>query len=330
MLVAGDIFDSGSTPSERNAAIDVFRYWAQDFPVVAIYGNHEIPGDLDFLAHLRTKNEVTIRSRPSAEGMVRYGGAVIAALPWPRKSALVAKMAATSALDVNRAAGEAMRAILLGYAAAFAKEGGPRIILGHLELGAATADSGQPMVGRCDIDVVQTDLKGTGADAILLGHIHRAQTIGDRIRYAGSPRQTSFGEEGLKGYSLVTVERGKPPVIEHRHIPSRQLITIGLDDKAPDVTRASVRLVYETSEDARQQTAERAEKLKDEWIAAGAHSFKIDARTIATSRVRSLEVQAAKTMAEKVDAYWTAKGVEFTRERALAILGKLSEIESAS
>lgn len=329
MLVAGDVFDSSATEAEQNAADDVFRYWAQDFPVAVVLGNHCAPGALDGLAKLRTKHEIMVWSRPIVGGVANIAGVSIAPLPWPRRQWLVAKMAATSALEVARVAGEAMRAILLGYTAAFAREGGPRIILGHLELGAATLDSGQPAVGRCDIEIAQADLEGTGADYVALGHIHKSQTIGDRIRYAGSPRQTSFGETGEKGYSLVTVERGKPPVIEHRHIPSRQLITIGLDDKAPDTTRASVRLVYEVAEDARKQAAERAEKVKAEWLAAGAHSVKIDARTIVTSRVRSLEIQAAKTTAEKVSAYWTAKGAEIAPSVRERLLDKLSEIESA-
>ena len=184
------------------------------------------------------------------------------------------------------------------------------------------------------------DLLDINADAILLSHIHLHQVLGDgRIVYAGAPRPTRFGEESAKGYCLVGVERDRPPIIEHRRAPYRQLVTLRGEwsDANPDVlcfpnattaARGSAfRLVYDTPQDKRGQADVIARAIRDDLLASGAHSVRLDPRVTAIHRVRSETIREARTTADRVRALWAARGEE--PSRAVQILEKLSGMEAA-
>jgi exonuclease SbcD len=346
MLVAGDVFHRTSTPLERNAAIEVFVRWANNMPVIIVYGNHDQPYDLDFLASLLTRHQITVVDRP-APLVICDGRLEIACLPWPRKANLVADADITSALDVQQVSASAMRAVLSGFSQGFSGSDATRILLGHAELGTALADSGQPLAGRCDIELGEHDLLEVGADMVLLGHIHKHQILRDSIVYAGSPRQMTFGEDPVKGYCLVEVSRGAQPVITHVKAPGRELVTIEAcwpiegspaghagklvsendvpveDEPAPK--GAAIRLQYSISETNRHAAGEQATEAKRRWLDAGAHSVKIDARTIATHRVRSEDIDTALSTADKLRSLWTHRGK--SPDRSEAILAKLTQIE---
>ena len=330
MLVPGDIFDHVSTPAMRNAAITVFARWAQHLPVMVVRGNHDRPGDLDFLGCLATKHTIAIHDVPAIQ---EIKGLKIACLPWPAKGWLAGQLERDIGQDINQAAKAAMLAILRGFAAEFEGSTVPCVLLGHAELGGASMDNGQPLAPLADMPLAAGDLLDTGADYIALGHIHKHQIIDDRICYAGSTHQTSFGCTGSKGYCLVDVERGKEPVIIHVEAPSRRLITYegSILSCGEMVFGASgshlndaIRLVYECPEDMREKMRGQAETYKADLLEAGAHSVKIDARTTAVHRVRSDEIREAKTDEEKLKAWWASRDETPARERP--ILDKLAEL----
>jgi exonuclease SbcD len=333
LLVGGDVFDATSTPNERNAALRVVASWAQRMPVAIVRGNHDRPGDLLYLARLRTAFPVQVVESPTVLDI--GGGGRIACLPWPRKSALAAALGTTSAVDLNAVATQAMRAVLDGFRLQLDAAPGLRLLLGHVELGAALTDSGQPLAGRCDIELGEGDLLDVGADAVLLSHIHRHQIIRERIVYAGSPRPTTFGESGAKGYCLVEPSRAAPPVVTHRRAPYRELVTVDADwvgDRLvvagthemplrPD--RALVRLRYHCPETARAQAAAQAEAIAAQMTAA---SVRIVPEIETVSRVRSETIAVARTTTDKLIAYWESR--EQVPDRSDAILSKLNQIEA--
>lgn len=343
MLVAGDFFDRihGSNPDERNAALQVVAGWADSMPVVIAYGNHDAPGDLDYLAKMRTRRQVSVYSRPGIWGKIDTDLAV-ACLPWPRKSQLVADMGSVDKNEIDNVAKAAMRSILAGFGAAFQRDARSCVLLAHAELGAAAAgtsdydDPGQPMVGRCDIDLCEADLLASGADVICLGHIHRFQVIGDRIVYAGSPRQTTFGEDKKKGYCLIDVGRGRPPIIEHIQAPGRELVTlsavIGEDgsvvsagSKWPVPDSAIVRLRYDATESQHKMVDEAMRRYAE--IDLKGRQVKMDPRIRATTRVRSESMSKASTNAQRLDAWW-GEALDKAPPRCKQVLSKLSEIEA--
>lgn len=352
MLVAGDTFHNAKTSAaERNAAIKVYQSWAEHCCVVVVKGNssHDGPGEIAFLSALKTKHEIAVFERPGE--YVTTAGDVIACLPFPEKQWLAARVEAGQ--DVSQVAAQALRSILLGWRAKFEDCPGARILLGHVELGAAIADSGQPMVGRCFIEMSEGDLLDAGADYGALGHIHVHQILGDgRLCYSGSVRQVTFGESPPRGYCLVDVERGEKPVIEHRQAPGRELITVeaqwvgtelgpfgesieeinelwtegGPLDKLESVpSGAIVRLKYHVSDSDRKQAAKQAERAMQRWLDAGVHSVKLDPQVKVTYRVRSEAIQKARTNEERLEAWWGDTSNRPKREKQ--IKDKLRELE---
>ena len=74
------------------------------------------------------------------------------------------------------------------------------VLLGHFDCIGARYNSGQVLQG-----ISRETL--AGADAVLLGHIHKAQTIGANIHYIGSPFQQDFGEAGeLKRVAILDLD----------------------------------------------------------------------------------------------------------------------------
>lgn len=333
ILVAGDVFDRVSTPAERNAAIELFRTWAGRRPVVIVDGNHDRPGDTRFLIYLMAYEQIYVMDRPD---VIFVSDALIACLPWPRKARLIAEMGTTSNTTAHNAGVLALGNILSGFRARFLSEPArAHIVLAHCELGSATMDNGQPIAPRCDLEVSEGDLLDTGADYVALGHIHKHQIIKDRICYAGSPRPTRFGETGDKGYCLVRCGDG-PAEIEHIKAPYRELITIDaiysdgyLRAELPEHIRgASVRLVYCADETTREAASAQAEIIKARLIDDGAGAVKVVAKIETVHRVRSDEICDARTNADRLGAYWRARGI--TPPRATEIKAKLQEIEEVA
>ena len=340
ILHGGDVFDAASTPAERNAAIEVMRGWADRLPVFVVKGNHDRHLDLLYLAALRTKHPIRVFERPAVDVA---GNTLIAMLPWPRKAQLVAALGVTSGLDIATAAGDAMRAILAGFRMQLAAHDGPRILLGHVELGGAKLDNGQPVAGRCDIAIAEGDLLDVGADVACLSHIHLHQVLADgRLVYAGAPRPTRFGEDAPKGYCLIDVERGKPAKIEHRRTPYRPMVTIGAawgaklerltTEEDPSDTEwwtpprgTALRLHYSVSEENRRAAATQAAEIKNLWLDAGAHSVALDPKVTTVHRTRSIEITTARTTSDRVRAYWKVRGAE--PARAPQLLAKLEGLE---
>lgn len=341
MLCAGDVFERTSTPAERNAAIEVFAAWAYRFPVVVVYGNHDRPGDLDYLGRLKTEHAISVVDRPLVVcPFKKVDELSVACLPWPRKAWLAGKLKAGQ--DVNQVATEAMRVILDGFAAKWRGSTGLKLLLGHVEIGKAIMDSGQPMTGLADIELSVEELVNTGADYCALGHIHQRQSWGmegTEICYAGSPRQTTFGQEVGKGYALIDFSdpASPPPIVNLVDAPGRELHTITarwdgecLNSDTWDeecLKGHAVRLTYHVDAANSGQAAAEAATAKERLLKLGVHSVKLDPRVANVHRVRSELIREAKTHSDRVRAYWGALGEE--PARAEPILEKLNELETA-
>lgn len=348
VLHGGDVYDRTSTPAERRAALEVFTAWSEFSSVIVVKGNHDAPADLHFLGRLRTRHPVVVCEEP---GLVRLpGGVEVACLPWPRRSWLAARLGAASRMDLGQASVAALRDILSGFATGWSA-GATRVLLAHAELGGASLDNGQPVAARCDVALAESDLLATGADFVALGHIHKSQTLQGRIRYPGSPRPTAFGQDDdPKGYSLVDVRRGEDPVIEHRLSSARRLITVEgewfgqeLNNTGTDIVTlnqlvphgepesvrgTAVRLVYEVPESDQRAAREQAERLRDRWLAEGAHAVKLDPRVTTVHRVRSEEIREARSTRERVEAYWRARDAR--PDRGNTILDNIDGLETAA
>ena len=325
LLVAGDVFDAASTPAERNTAIEVFTRWADLHPVIIVRGNHDRPGDLQFLARLRTKHMIHV-----AEGFEIYKTqhCNYILMPWPNRARVAAWLPEPDRLKVDAAAGYAVRALIRGAKATVTGQtDDPLIFVGHLEIGEATMDSGQPIAGHCDIDVALDDLLELEAEYYALGHIHKPQTLDGRVRYAGSPRQMSFGEAAGHGYSVYNTVTKE---ITHVELPSPQFTTVdaewdgtGLRMNPPSglLVGDPVRLRYTAPESERAQAREAAERFAAEFTRC-----KLEPKILIGDREHRSEIRAAITPADKLRSYWQSK--DATPERAETILQKLNVLHS--
>ncbi len=337
-LVGGDIYDSASTPEERNVAITTFENWSATRPVVGVAGNHDRKSEMVMFNHLGPSIQFF-----DAPATIQIGNLTVHCLPWATKANLAATTGLTSRTELDAAAGAAMCNILTGFRVESDKANGPVVLLAHAELGAAVMDSGQPLAGRCDIELSEGDLLDCGADVVCLGHIHKRQILGDgRIIYPGSYRPTSWGETEPKGFCIIDVERGEKPVIEFVEAPNRKMATLNLrwdtkqkllvftelfeHDAKPRPCGLDLRIKYEVDESNQHEAAAMAAQLKDEMLADGARAVKLVPEVVPTTRVRSEAISKAKTTEDRLRAYWDANDSVPAREQE--IVSKLGVLES--
>ncbi|MEX6156819.1 exonuclease subunit SbcD [Providencia manganoxydans] len=235
VIVAGDIFDTGSPPSYARELYNQFVVSLQQTgcQLVILSGNHDSVSVLNetssLLAYLNT-DVVTSGSQPhvitlkNAQG---EPGALLCAIPFLRPRDIQLSVAGQSSeqkqLSLQNAISEYYQC---SYQLAQQQREAlgleiPIIATGHLTVvGAEVSDSVR------DIYIGTLDAFPSGAfppaDYIALGHIHRPQVIGGKphIRYCGSPIALSFDEaEQQKSVCLVEFDRSDIAQIQQLPIP---------------------------------------------------------------------------------------------------------------
>ncbi|MFS7308955.1 exonuclease subunit SbcD [Rahnella inusitata] len=214
VIVAGDIFDTGSPPSYARELYNRFVVELQHTgcQLVVLAGNHDSVATLneskELLSCLNTRVIATVGEDLSEQVLElnhRDGspGAVLCAIPFLRPRDLIASQAGQSGSDKQLALQEAIAAHYDAlYKAAQAKRDQlgvplPIIATGHLTtVGVSTSDSVRDIyIGTLDAFPAQAF---PPVDYVALGHIHRAQCVAKthHIRYSGSPIALSFDELG--------------------------------------------------------------------------------------------------------------------------------------
>ncbi|HEF8774015.1 TPA: exonuclease subunit SbcD [Providencia stuartii] len=235
VIVAGDIFDTGSPPSYARELYNQFVVSLQQTgcQLVILSGNHDSVSVLNetssLLAYLNT-DVVTSGSQPhvitlkNAQG---EPGALLCAIPFLRPRDIQLSVAGQSSeqkqLSLQNAISEYYQC---SYQLAQQQREAlgleiPIIATGHLTVvGAEVSDSVR------DIYIGTLDAFPSGAfppaDYIALGHIHRPQVIGGKphISYCGSPIALSFDEaEQQKSICLVEFDRSDIAQIQQLPIP---------------------------------------------------------------------------------------------------------------
>ena len=239
IIVAGDIFDTGSPPSYARELYNRFVVQLQQTgcQLVVLAGNHDSVATLnesrDILAFLKTTVVASAGHAPFILPQ-RDGtpGAIFCPVPFLRPRELVTSQAGHSG-------GEKQQLLLNAisdyyqqqYEAACALRGDrplPIVASGHLTtVGASKSDAVR--------DIYIGTLEAFPAshfppvDYVALGHIHRAQKIGgsDHIRYSGSPIALSFDETGKsKSVNLVTFSDGHPAEVLPLTVPVTQPLAV--------------------------------------------------------------------------------------------------------
>ncbi|MRT47988.1 MULTISPECIES: exonuclease subunit SbcD [Enterobacteriaceae] len=239
IIVAGDIFDTGSPPSYARELYNHFVVQLQQAgcQLVVLAGNHDSVATLnesrDILAFLKTTVVANAGHAPFILPL-RDGtpGAVFCPVPFLRPRELVTSQAGHSS-------GEKQQQLLSAisdyyqqqYQQACDLRGDrplPIIASGHLTtVGASKSDAVR--------DIYIGTLEAFPAshfppvDYIALGHIHRAQLVGgnEHIRYSGSPISLSFDETGKsKSVNLVTFTDGHLTDVSPLTVPVTQPLAV--------------------------------------------------------------------------------------------------------
>ncbi|QGH60326.1 exonuclease subunit SbcD [Serratia proteamaculans] len=241
LIVAGDLFDTGSPPSYARELYNRFVVELQrtGCQLVVLGGNHDSVATLnesrELLSCLNTTVIANAQSESEQQILVlnqRDGqpGAVLCAIPFLRPRDLLTSRAGESGVQKQQALQEAIadhyqrlyqaacgRRDALGLAL-------PIVATGHLTtVGVTTSDSVRDIyIGTLDAFPAQAF---PPADYIALGHIHRAQNVAksEHIRYSGSPIPLSFDELGkAKSVFMVDFSAGALQQVTALEIPSFQ------------------------------------------------------------------------------------------------------------
>lgn len=99
---------------------------------------------------------------------------------------------------------------------------GPKILLGHWTVSGCQTASGQTMFGA-DIAVGLEDIELSGANACMLGHIHKVQSWdlanGCKVAYCGSSYPCNWGELDKKSFNVWTFDEETGDLISLETVP---------------------------------------------------------------------------------------------------------------
>lgn len=212
VIIAGDIFDTGTPPSYARELYNQFVVELQQLncTLLVLGGNHDAVAVLNesrqLLACLNTyvvaSTDLPLSDQvlllPNKSGNV---GAIVCAVPFIRAKDVLQSHAGATGLEKRQALGEA---IAQHYQQLFQLAVNERqqrqldvpiIATGHLTaLGVSQSDSVRDIyIGTLDGFAAEGF---PPADYIALGHIHRPQKVAktEHIRYSGSPIPLSFDE----------------------------------------------------------------------------------------------------------------------------------------
>ncbi len=226
VIVAGDIFDTGSPPSYAREIYNRFVVALQQYgcQLVVLGGNHDSVATLDesreLLACLNAHVIPAVMSACEEQVLLlrdrhQNPAALVCAIPFIRPRDVMISQAGQSSQDKQQ---KLQDAIAEHYATVFSLAQQyrdslsrqyrkiPIIATGHLTtVGASASDSVREIyIGTLDAFPASAF---PAADYIALGHIHRSQQVGksEHIRYSGSPIALSFDETGQEK-SVLLVE----------------------------------------------------------------------------------------------------------------------------
>ena len=332
-VISGDATDHAldlHAPAAQRLLAQVRRL-ADHCPVLMLQGtfSHEPPGVLAVMRLLGGRHPVHVADRIGQVGLTRSGRwlaadgwgfervpsgltALFSCVPTVNRAALAATVGAGQAAQ---AVGEQLADLLRGWApvhAAARALGLATIGVSHGTVFGCITEHGVPMAGF-DHEFTTGALFAAGAQAFMLGHIHRHQTwessgpAGQQcIAYPGSIGRFHYGEQGEQGFLLWEISSGHVRCMLEP-TPARRTIDIVFEGK-PDlealqaavadqeVAGAFVRVRWTIAEEDRHEV-DRASILR---LLEGAAESKLEGRIVPVVRTRATGISQLASLADKV------------------------------
>jgi DNA repair protein SbcD/Mre11 len=212
VLVAGDVYDRAVPSADATALLDrtLNRLVAAGAAVVMTPGNHDSARRLNYGSGLFARAGVHVRAEtPRLDEPVlladEHGEVAIYGIPYLEPEVARHELGLPEARGheaVLRAAMERVRTDL------FLRPGVRSVVLAHAFVGGAEPSESERDICVGGVDRVP-EAVFDGVDYVALGHLHRPQSLTDRMRYSGSPLPYSFAEAGHgKQAWLVDLDAG--------------------------------------------------------------------------------------------------------------------------
>jgi exonuclease SbcD len=230
VVVAGDVYDRAVPSADATAVLDrvLTRLRAAGATVVLTPGNHDSARRLNFAAGLLAASGVHVRATVAGldEPVLlsdAHGDVAVYGLPYLEPELARHELglpAARSHEAVLRAAMDRVRADL------FLRPGVRSVVLAHAFVGGGLASDSERDICVGGVDLVPASVFD-GVDYVALGHLHRPQSLSDRLRYSGSPLPYSFGEAGqAKQAWLVDLDAGGLAGVTPVPLPLPRALTV--------------------------------------------------------------------------------------------------------
>ena len=252
VIIAGDLYDRAVPPTDAvNLLDDVLEtiVLKMKTPVIAVSGNHDSPGRLDFGSGMMKSNGYHIAGqlRKGMEPVVlqdEFGEVHFHLVPYADPSQ-VRHILENPEIQTHD---EAMKNITdqIGFTMDPTKR---HVLVGHAFVTPHggeednTSDSERPLaIGGAEF-VSATHFKNFHYTA--LGHLHQAHyVLNQTVRYAGSPLKYSISEEHhQKGFNIVQMDESGNVTVEKRLLkPNRDIRTV--EGKIEDILQHEVNEDY--------------------------------------------------------------------------------------
>jgi exonuclease SbcD len=230
VVVAGDVYDRAVPSADATAVLDrvLTRLRAAGATVVLTPGNHDSARRLNFAAGLLAVSGVHVRATVAGldEPVLlsdEHGDVAVYGLPYLEPELArheLGRSEARSHEAVLRAAMDRVRADL------FLRPGTRSVVLAHAFVGGGLASDSERDICVGGVDLVPASVFD-GVDYVALGHLHRPQSLSDRLRYSGSPLPYSFGEAGQdKQVWLVDLDAGGLAGVDAVPLPLPRALTV--------------------------------------------------------------------------------------------------------
>ena len=337
-VIDGDLTTYKATIRERNFWIDMVIRMADRAPVLIVSGNHgkESEGDLYGLAKVKGRHSIYLSTEPE---LIELSQVMIATFPYPRKADWVGTAQEHSMQ-------EAFAVKMEEFNRQFAtRQGFHHLFFGHLGVVGARVSSGQPLVGRC-AEYPLEPLRRLKAQYIGLSHIHLRQELAPRMWYAGSLARCDYSEMEDKGYNLVTLKQPElaPDLtdleVSFQPSPTRPMMELHVryEDgefvlpQSLETSRlkgARVKVVVTVAMGLHESLSRGAQdELREKLLAGDPAELKVKIERQPESGVEVAPVSLARTMEDKLRAYWEMKGAP-PLDQQERLLAKLGQIEAA-
>lgn len=347
IISAGDLLDERQFYDTRafRKAVSFVKALADIAPVLVLQGTAAHDGyTIEVLSHIGARHPVCVMDRVGYVGF-RAGSftgieeietldALIYAIPPVGKADLFSGARSGSGAESGKQ-GRANTVDLLkdvfalwGDLSSAARTAGiPVLLAGHLMVRGSVLSSGQQLTGRT-IELGIEDLQRTGADLMLLGHVHKMQ-FRDNLFYSGSISRLDYGEEEEKGFWM---HEFSPDGLVSRFvvIPTRPRLTFSFDESPdlsllqgiPDIPPGGlVRITYRVRQEELASVDEQA--IEQALKRRGAAEVKFERTVIPQQRVRVAGISQARTIEEKLVKYAELNGLALTE----GILSKLAALD---